>query len=143
MSDKRRLQFAGMSINVETEIGDERSGVGEDGKTWRHVYEFPYGEVDGTQGADGDPIDVYLGPTEDAPMVFVIHQNFLAGSYDEDKVMLGFLSEQAAVDAYQAHGPVWGFGGVEPMTLEEFKRDYVDIPRMSGPPMTVPGMEAA
>jgi len=53
---------------------------------------FDYGEIDGEVGADGDPLDVYLGPDPDAPFVYVVHQLKAPPFevFDEDKVMLGF-----------------------------------------------------
>lgn len=63
-----------------------------------------YGYVNRTKGADGEGIDVYLGPNEQADNAYVIHQNHPdTGAYDEDKVMLGFDSPDAAKDAYLQH----------------------------------------
>jgi hypothetical protein len=122
---KREVEFAGLPVAVEIEIGETKSGVGQDGQEWSHVYQFPYGEILKTEGEDGDPVDVYLGPIEDAPSVFVVHQLDMDGSRDEDKVFLGFQDAEAAEKAYRDHGPAWGFGTMDEMTLDEFRRGYL------------------
>lgn len=134
----RRADFQGLPLNLEIEAGETRAGTGEDGQPWAHTYAVPYGEIDGSMGADGDPVDVYLGPAADAPNVLVVHQRFLEGTFDEDKCMLGFPDEAAAEAAYRAHGPAWGWGGCEWLPFEEFVEQYVRSPKY--PPRS--GLEA-
>ena len=121
----RRTQFQGLPINVEIEPGQTKSGVGPDGTLWSHVYKYPYGEVGGSEGADGDAVDCYIGPNLEAKNVYVIHQLDHRGQYDEDKVFLGFESSQEAEQAYLDHGPAFGFGTMEIMTLNHFRNGYL------------------
>lgn len=103
------IQYKGLTIHVENKRGDVREGVGPGGKKWRTHMLHHYGEIHGTQGTDRDKLDVYVGPESDAKEVYVVHQNFpgnhptKAGKYDEDKVMLGFSSPDAAKEAYLKH----------------------------------------
>lgn len=118
---KRATLFQGIPVHVEIEIGEHVKGTG-----WEKTYTVPYGEIPNSATlADGEGVDVYLGSFPNSDLVYVIHQNKRDGSYDEDKVMLGFLGERDAVMAYAAHGPEWGFGGVYSMTVNEFKNGYL------------------
>lgn len=126
---KRRSEFQGLPLNIEIEAGETRGGTGEDGKPWEHTYAFPYGELCDTMGADGDPVDVYVGSVPAAPNVLVVHQRFLSGTFDEDKAMMGFPDEAAAEAAYRAHGPSWGWGGSDWIPLAEFVEQYVRTPK--------------
>lgn len=122
----RTVPFRGLLLNIEIEKGETKSGIGEDGKSWSHVYEFLYGEIANTTAlSDGDPVDVYLGTDTMAPMVFIVHQVRLDGTPDEDKVFLAFSSESDAIAAYKAHGPQWGLGSVDSMSWQEFKNGYL------------------
>lgn len=133
--DKRRVAFNDLPINIEIEAGDVKSGYDDTGLPWSHTYEIPYGEIAGTEGDDGDAVDVYLGPYEwpHAP-VFVVHQLHRDGTPDEDKVFLGLLSAAEGEDCYRRHGPAWGFGGLEQMTLDEFKNGYLAATRAPAGP---------
>lgn len=122
----RAVDFQGLPIKVEIEPGDTKSGMGEDGRPWSKTYKVPYGEVKKTEAlSDGDPVDVYLGPDPRAQWVYVVHQLRHNGEYDEDKCMLGFPSEGEAVLAYKQHGPSWGFGSMDRMTMDQFRHGYL------------------
>ena len=96
------IQFQGLKIDVENKQGSIRRGTAPDGKTWETWIFWPYGEIRGTEGTDSDPLDCYVGPNADSPLVVVIHQRDPeTGDFDEDKVMLGFNSEEEAVGAYK------------------------------------------
>lgn len=124
---QRQADFLGLPINIEIEAGDTKSGIGDEGEAWEKTYDVPYGEIDGTLAlSDGDPVDVYLGSfaTPEA-RVYVVHQQRKSGEFDEDKVMLGFRDAMEAMHAYQRHGPPWGFGSMDDMTLDEFVNGYL------------------
>ena len=123
----RRTEFRGLPINIEIEAGATKSGVDDLGEKWSHKYEIPYGEIPNTVGADSEPVDVYLGPDEQAPDVFVVHQSRRDGNFDEDKVFCGVASAEEAERLYRAHGPDFGFtpGCMEAMTWDEFETDYL------------------
>jgi len=60
------------------------------------------GEIRGTEGTDGDKLDVYVGDNHDSSLVVVIHQhNPWDGQYDEDKVVLGCESVEEAIGLYK------------------------------------------
>lgn len=99
-----QTEVQGIPIAIENRAGSVRSGKTEDGHEWRTKMKFPYGYIKGTKGADGDPVDVYVGPEKEAPAAFVVHQHKVDGTgYDEDKVMLGFPDKRSAKEAYLAH----------------------------------------
>lgn len=62
-----------------------------------------YGYIRGTEGVDGDHIDVFLAEDMDkwdGKHVFVVDQYNPDGTFDEHKVMLGFNSMEEARSAY-------------------------------------------
>lgn len=94
----------GLGIAIENQKGSVRSGVDKDGKPWRTKMVHPYGYIKGSKGADGEEVDCYVGPKEDASHAHVVHQHKADGTgYDEDKVMLGFESRKDAREAYLKH----------------------------------------
>jgi len=65
-----------------------------------------YGYIRGTEGVDGDHIDVFLSDDIDGwngRKVFVVDQYNEDGTFDEHKVMLGFNEADAAEAAYFAN----------------------------------------
>jgi hypothetical protein len=118
-----KYKFAGFDISVENKAGSVRSGKDNDGHDWSVIMKYDYGYIRGSVGTDGDHVDVYIGPDEDAPYVYVVHQNDpVTGKYDEDKVMLGFPSMKDARQAYLKQYDRPGFlGNIDPMPLEEFR----------------------
>lgn len=124
-ASKRQTTLNGVTLKIELEPGDVRSGKGPDGKTWEKKMSVCYGHIPRTIGDDGETVDVYLN--EDGPLdnVYVVHQKKENGQHDEDKCMLGFSSEDEAVEAYKKHGPSWGLGKVTELSWDEFKDDYL------------------
>jgi hypothetical protein len=119
---KRHLKWRGHDISIETEAGTDR--VAKDG-SWRVTMPAPYGHILGTKGADGDPVDVTVGPNPQAPQVYVIDQRDPDTlKFDEHKVFQGFNSEQDAIGTYDASfsdgsGP-FRLGAITPMSLPQF-----------------------
>lgn len=74
-------------------------------------------------GADGEPLDVYLGPDDTADFAFVVNQLKQDGSFDEHKILLGFNTVHDAVKGYLAHMPPdWtGYDPIRVMTLPELR----------------------
>ncbi len=117
------IHLNGMRITLENPAGSTRSGTSPDGKKWETTMAHHYGEFKATEGADGDPLDVFIGPRPDTSKVFVIDQNKADGSFDEHKVMMGFADEASArqgyLDNYEAG---WqGLGAMTEMTPAQFK----------------------
>lgn len=123
---KRTVDFHGLTVSIELEVGETLDGLGEDGIPWSVTYAVPYGEIpDSKTLSDGEGVDVYVGTDIDAPNVFVVHQLRKDGTFDEDKVILCVTSAQEAKQVYTDHGPSWGFGGLDTMTVDEFLRGYL------------------
>ena len=81
-----------------------------------------YGYIKGTKGADGQPVDCFIGPLKDAKFAYVIHQTTYDGSsFDEDKVMLGWASAERAKAAYKsAYNNVDLFYSMSVIPMHEF-----------------------
>jgi hypothetical protein len=95
---KRHLKWSGLDISIETEAGQDRTGIGADGKPWSAHMPAPYGYFRETQASDGDHVDVYIGPNPAGDRAFVIDQVDLAtGAYDEAKVVIGVATPQQAM----------------------------------------------
>lgn len=123
---KEHVSFHGLDISIENKKGSVRRGVDAKGKPWSCVLPADYGYIKRTMGADGDHVDVYIGPDHDSRMVFVINQMDLKTSkFDETKTMLGYPSERAAVEDYcRAFSDGKGhmrIGSIEPMSMHAFK----------------------
>jgi hypothetical protein len=118
-----RYKFAGFNVSVENKRGSIRSGKDKDGHPWKTFMHFDYGYIRGTEGVDGDHVDVYIGPDEEASKVYIVHQNDpVTGKYDEDKVMMGFPSLHDAKAAYLQQYDRPGFlGKIDVMPIEEFR----------------------
>lgn len=117
--------FRGLPVVVENQPGSVRYWTDEDGCTGETKMKYDYGYFIGTEGADDEPVDVYLGPNEDSEWVYVIHQlqkpDFIL--HDEDKCMLGFDSEESAKEAYFEHMSDERFyGGMSAIPFEAFKQ---------------------
>jgi hypothetical protein len=123
---KKHVRFQGLDIAIENEKGSTRRGTGPNGKPWSCTLPADYGYIKRTEGADGDHVDVYLGPHHDSPLAFVINQqDHRTGKFDEHKAMLGFRSEcEAVADYVRAFSDGKGaqrIGSVEPMSIDAFK----------------------
>lgn len=122
-----RTEVAGMKVSIENRRASVRQWKNpDDGSEGMTYMRTPYGYfTNGTLGADGDALDVYVGPhREEATHVYVIHQlkapDFT--EYDEDKCMAGFLTEEAAVEAYlrQYNDPRF-LGPITAIPVAEFR----------------------
>lgn len=123
---KGHVKVNGLDISIENPRGSYRSGVGDNGKPWRSRLPHHYGYIRGTEGSDGDHVDVFLGPHLRSGAVYVIDQKDLkTGEHDEHKVMIGFGSQKQACEAYcRAFSDGRGrqrISSVDGMTMERFK----------------------
>ena len=105
---KGHLSFGGYDFTVETPKGTTRSGKDEQGKPWSVTMHDTYGYILGKIGVDGDHIDMFINDAADLDSfdgnVYVVDQvNPETGEFDEHKVMYGYLSEEAATEAYLAN----------------------------------------
>ena len=100
---KGHVQIGQFNVSIENPKGSVRSGVDVTGREWTHTMQNTYGYIRGTEGVDGDHIDVFLANDIDGwngSRVFVIDQYNEDGTFDEHKVMIGFNDEADAQDAY-------------------------------------------
>ena len=100
----KRRTFAGIDVEIENPVGSVRSGKDRLGKPWRVTMKHAYGFIERATGSDGEGLDVFLGDDPKARNAYVIHQNDPhTGRYDEDKVVLGAGSPEAAKSLYLAN----------------------------------------
>ena len=99
-----RMEFQGLPLDIEHTAGSIRQGKDKDGHEWATTFRYAYGYIMGTKGADGEGLDVFVGPNPNAEKAFVVHQQKPdTGKYDEDKILLGWDSAAAAKEAYLDH----------------------------------------
>lgn len=117
------VNIQGLDISIENPEGSERKGVDADGKEWSVKMKNHYGYIRGTEGADGDHVDVFIGPNPESDKVFVIDQVNQDGTLDEHKSMVGFDSEEEARKAYLSnYSKGWtGLGAITEMSMDDFK----------------------
>lgn len=127
---KGKVIVQGLRIAIENPQGSIRSGVNRDGVPWERRMTFDYGCILGVEdGADGDPVDVYLGPLPWARIVYVIDQiDTETRQFDEHKVMLGFRDELDARNGYLSNYDLGYpcFGEITAMPMADFKKWLMD-----------------
>lgn len=125
--------WQGMRLHIENPAHTVREGADPDGTPWRNTMLAHYGYFAGTRGADGDGVDVFLGPLPESEAVWVLNQTDGAGQFDEHKVLAGFVDERAAVDAYRlSYSPGWSrFGPPVRLSLAQLRwwLKYGDLSR--------------
>ena len=140
--EHRRID--GYNISIENPKGSVRRGKDADGKEWQTEMHHDYGYIRGTEGVDGDHIDVFLSDTPEEGDVFVIDQRNEDGSFDEHKVMYGFPSEEAAREAYLSnYEQGWtGLGAITHVSKDEFKKWIGSSKRKTKPFAEYAGVKA-
>ena len=118
------IDMNGVRIVIENPAGSVRSGIGADGKRWESKMVHHYGEILGTEGADGDRVDVFIGNRPDSNKIFIIDQVNEDGSFDEHKLVFGATSEEDARRTYLAnYEPGWtGLGAIKEIAQEDLKQ---------------------
>ena len=121
---KGHIKVDGYDITIENPKGSTRSGKDASGKAWSVPMHYDYGYIKGTEGVDGDHIDVYLSDNPTSGKVYVIDQiDQKTGKFDEHKVMYGLPSKEAAVEAYKSqYEKGWKVGTVTEVSREDFKK---------------------
>lgn len=131
-----KTTFQDLPVSVENRKGSVRSGTGDDGEEWKTKMKVPYGYIPGTEGVDGDALDVFIGPDEDSAYAYVIHCNTEDGKeFDEDKIMLGFSSKESAKKCFKQHYDDDSFfGGIDEIPMWKFRtRAFVKKETSDGP----------
>ena len=119
------IRLDGYNITIENPKGSVRKGTDSKGNAWENTLNNDYGYIRGTEGVDGDHIDVYLSDNPSEGNVFVIDQvNPQTREFDEHKVMYGFNSAEEAREAYLANfSEGWnGLGTITEVSKDEFKK---------------------
>lgn len=126
---KGHVQVGTFDITIENPKGSVRRGKDANGKEWESKMNNTYGYFRGTEGVDGDHIDVFISNDIDGwdgRKVFVVDQYNPDGSFDEHKVMLGFNDADDAKSDYLAnYEKGWENGrriDVSAVNLEEFEK---------------------
>lgn len=126
---KGHVRIGGLDVSIETPKGRTRSGKKPNGHSWHVRMPAHYGYIKGTEGADGDHLDVYLGPHAHVahmhPVFVVDQQHADTHRFDEHKAMLGFRDLDHATKTYDAafsdkRGPERR-RAVHQVTLEDFR----------------------
>jgi hypothetical protein len=117
------VRLHGLDIAIENPRGSVREGKSADGSAWSNRMAAHYGEFVGTVGADGDGMDVFIGPYPESKRVWIVNQ-LIGGRFDEHKVCLGFTDADSAKAAYvNSYTRDWkGFGSMVAMNLSDFKQ---------------------
>ncbi len=115
---KDTVNYHGIDIDIEWPTGSLRSYEGED--TYVTHMKCGYGFIRNVQGTDGDNLDIYLGD-KDSDIIYIVEQIDDEGNFDEQKLMLGFKSEEEAVDIYLQHMPTYMFGDISEIPLNKLK----------------------
>lgn len=127
---KGHASIDGLDVSIENPAGTSRR------PEWPPL-KHSYGYVKRSEGADGDHVDVFLGPKADDPAnpVFIVDQVNKDGSFDEHKVMVGFADKGAARRGYLAnYEKGWtGLGDITEMPFADFKEWVKDPARTNAP----------
>lgn len=121
---KGKFWWNGMEIAIENPKGSVRRGVSLEGKRWKVTMAHHYGYIKRIPlGADGDPVDIFIGNDLDSPYVYIVDQVDQDGDFDEHKCLIGFKSVEAARKGYLAcYSPGWtGLGKITEMTIPAFR----------------------
>ena len=113
---KAQTDYHGIKIDIEWPKGSLRSYEGND--TYVTHMKCNYGYARGVKGTDNDQLDIYLGD-KDSDTAYIVEQMKDDGSYDEDKVMLGFDSVDEAQEMYLAHMPLFMLGNIREVPVDK------------------------
>lgn len=121
---KGRFAWNGLKIAIENPAGSLREGVNARGVPWRTRMTCDYGYFTEYGGADGDRLDVLIGPDLLQDKVFVVDQKDVNGDFDEAKVVIGCTDIAEAHALYLSNyqeGWEVNIQNITPLTLTEFK----------------------
>lgn len=99
---KGKVEIDGLNIEIESPRGELRQNK-PGGEPWSVVMKNHYGQILGTKGSDGDPIDIYIGDKPASDRVWVVDQiDPATKEFDEHKALYGFETPEQAIAAYDA-----------------------------------------
>lgn len=114
---KGKVRLHGLEISIENPAGSRRQ------PEWEPLANH-YGYIKRSEGADGEHVDVFIGPDPDSELAYIIDQvDPETHEFDEHKLILGAHGEDEARAIYQANYQTgWqGLGGITEMSIDELK----------------------
>ena len=120
-SVKQTIVVSGLTVKLDRPKGFVMRGMDRAGKAWERTYGYDYGFIPGTQGGDGEGLDVFVGPTPATDAAYWARQIKDDGSFDEYKCFLNFRSAKAAERAFKEHIPEKYFSGMFEVPLGAMK----------------------
>ncbi len=97
------VKLHGLDIAIETPKGGMRKSRADAKEPWEVEMPADYGRIKGSLGADGEELDITIGPNPSSDKVFVIYQrNLEKDQFDEHKLFAGVDSQEEAQDLYEA-----------------------------------------
>lgn len=128
---KGKVDIEGVPVVIETAKGELRQNK-RGGEPWSVIMPATYGDIEGTIGADGDPIDVYVGESPKSERVWIIDQiDPKTKDFDEHKTFVGFSTPEQVLAAYDASFSD-GSGPTRRGRVTEMKRSEFDAWIKSG-----------
>ena len=131
---KETIKLHGITIAIEWRKGEMRRYYNHDplkarskGKIdYNQKMHADYGYIKGVIDADGEELDVYLGPNRESVKVFVLEKlRRTDSSFDENKIMLGYDSLKEARASYLQHQGKDELGSVYELSLALFKQKFL------------------
>jgi hypothetical protein len=117
----KTINANGLIVHIDRPKGYVQHGKDKDGKAWTRTYHLDYGYIKGTDGGDGEDLDVFIGTDGFHHPAYAITQRKDDGTFDEFKFMLGFASKEDAHKAYKQHIPQKFMGGTTTVPMEVLK----------------------
>jgi phage-related protein (TIGR01555 family) len=123
---RKTMTIHGLPVVIETRKGEKRGGTTPDGKSWSTVMPYDYGYFKGIPGADGDSLDIAVGPDPASNWVYIFDQSILGqpAKFDESKVLVHYSSQKAALNAFYGghHRAKDVLLDWTPMHVDDFKK---------------------
>lgn len=130
---KRRLEitFQGIPIHIETPAGSYREWVDPHNNTSgrTRMEGVHYGEIPSAPGLDGDPLDVFVGPHQDAKYAYLIMIRKAPDFREDDelKTVLGVRSRDEATAIFHlAYSDPRFIGSIREMPIGEFRQKVLN-----------------
>ena len=122
---RAHVTWEDIPITLEAPEGGVRRGLTPEGERWQSRMGAAYGYIKGTEGGDGQHVDVFLGPNpEQRQNAFVLDElDRDTGKFRQHKVFIGFDNVGAAVRAYQqSQGKsIEDIAGIGELSIPELK----------------------